>query len=90
MLVQNFPQAFQEKHLLKGFSLEKFVIKNCADPLELVLAVSPQSLHRPLWQRKAWRWPIHTFGCCSDLRIVLKTPIQEYGNGLHDPPKKSE
>jgi len=28
MLVQNFPQAFQEKHLLKGFSLEKFAVKN--------------------------------------------------------------
>jgi hypothetical protein len=27
MLVQNFPQAFQEKHLLKGFSLETLVCK---------------------------------------------------------------
>ena len=89
MLVQNFPQAFQEKHLLKGFSVKMFVMKNCADSLRLAPAVSTQRLHRHCGTARRGGG-IRTFGCCYDLRIVLKTPIQEYGNGLHDPPKKSE
>ncbi len=36
-----------------------------------------------------WRRHIGTFGGCSAARLVLETRIQEYGNGLHEPPNMS-
>ena len=70
MLVQKFPKASQEKHLLRGFS---FPVAGIADPLGS-WAGSGLDRHYNL--------TICTFGGCPAARLVLETRIQEYGSGL--------
>ena len=84
---KEFPKASQEKHLLRGFSSHRkgtnFALYRMGEKCDFLIFTD--GIRVVLTIQSPWRLPVCTFGCCSVARVVLKTRIQEYGNGLHEP-----